>query len=231
MQLNRLIYASLVVLGTSSCMSEVGRYLPTVPTDIALYSEFSMEDASLHTKLHKYFNLKCPNGSSMSVITPLHITTTDGKKGAVSTNTQYKIVIGNNIQGNTIYYSNPKTEKLAHDISEVLNTFLSSYDQEYSHSINRVLPFTAHYLDHTSYLSTLANDPREVAITFKIGIDHSLPPEDKTQLVINLVVYLAKTLGSECLYAIPNTSDLQFSMDDCQCPTNQKSVEDENWVM
>ena len=93
------------------------------------------------------------------------------------------------------------------------------------------MPFKAHYLDHNSFLSTLASDPNEIATTFKIGIDNSLALEDKTQLVINLVVYLAKTLGSECLYSIENTSELQFSMQDCQCPMEKKSVEDENWVM
>lgn len=230
---NRFFYTLILAnLLFSSCMTETSKYLTRVPTDITLYSEFSTEDGMLHKKMYDYFNLECPDGSSMSVVTPLHL---DAKKvsnkNIIDNSTQYKIVIGNNISGNTIYYSSPETEKLAGDISNILNEFLANYDQEYAHTINNVLPFKAHYLDHSSFLSTLASDPNEVATTFKIGIDNSLALEDKTQLVINLVVYLAKTLGSECLYAIQNTSELQFSMQDCQCPMEKKSFEDENWVM
>jgi hypothetical protein len=223
-----LILASLLL---TSCMTETRDYLPRVPTDITLYSEFSMEDDLLHKKMYDYFNLECADGSSMSVVTPLHLEVKNIKKNVIDNSTQYKIVIGNNISGNTIYYSSLETEKLADDIAKILNEFLANYDQEYAHTINNVLPFKSHYLDHNSFLSTLANDPEELATTFKIGIDNSLALEDKTQLVINLIVYLAKTLGSECLYAIPNTSELQFSMQDCQCPMNSKSIDDENWVM
>ncbi len=219
MQLRKYYVIVLLLVLVYGCTTQEKEELPKVATDITLFSEFPQQEDELHLKLHKYFNLDCTNGSSMSVVTPLHIDEDAFETQKPSSATQYKIVIGNNIFGNTIYYSNEKTDHLAHDIAGVLNDFLISYDLEYSQSINNVLPFNAHYLDHSSYLSTLANDPNERATTFKIGIDHTLPLEEKTQLVVNLVVYLAKTLGSECLHAIPNTSDLQFSMKDCQCPS------------
>ena len=121
-----LILASLLL---SSCMTETSKYLASVPTDITLYSEFSTEDGMLHQKMYDYFNLECPDGSSMSVITPLHLDVEKvNKKNVIDNSTQYKIVIGNNISGNTIYYSSPETEKLAGDISTILNEFLANYD-------------------------------------------------------------------------------------------------------
>jgi hypothetical protein len=222
MQLIKIIGIALLATFITGCAIEQATQVPTIATDVTLYSEFPQQESILHQKLHNYFNLKCKNGSSMSVVTPLHLTEDGFAENTPSSKAHYKIVIGNNIFGNTVYYSNPKTEKLAHNISTVLNDFLANYDLEFSNSINNVLPFNAHYLDHSSYLSKLANDPTDAATTFKIGIDHSLPLEDKTQLVVNLVVYLAKTLGSDCLQAIPKSSDLQFSMKDCQCPSDGK---------
>ena len=95
-----LIIASVIL---SSCASETANYLAKVPTDITLYSEFSTEDAVLHRKLYDYFNLECSDGSSMSVVTPMHLDVRRAKE-AFSNSTQYKIVIGNNIYISTILY-------------------------------------------------------------------------------------------------------------------------------
>lgn len=227
MQLIKILGITLMCGLLSSCLSnDTERRLPQVATSITLFSEFPQQEGGIHKKLHSYFNLKCENGSSMSVITPLHIDDEAFEEEPASSKTQYKIVIGNNLRGNTVYYTDPKTEHMAHDIAEILNGFIVNYDLEFSQRINSILPFNAHHLDHSSYLSTLASNPNELATTFKIGIDHTLPLAEKTQLVVNLVVYLAKTLGSECINAIPNSSDLQFSMQDCQCPSNElKSYE------
>ncbi len=225
MQLTKIFTLTLICGLMAGCVStETEQRLPQVATSITLFSEFPQQEEGIHKKLHKYFNLDCENGSSMSVITPLHINEDVFEEEPASSKTQYKIVIGNNLRGNTVYYTDPKTEHLAHDIADILNGFISSYDLEFSKSINNVLPFNAHHLDHTSYLSTLASNPNELATTFKIGIDHTLPLAEKTQLVVNLVVYLAKTLGSECLYSIPNNSDLQFSMENCQCPPKENDL-------
>ena len=234
MQLTKYL-GILTLCALMGCATEKQPQLSGLATDITLFSEFPQQEGILHEKLHNYFNLTCSNGSSMTVVTPLHLTEDGFSATEPSSVSNYKIVIGNNVFGNTIYYSNPKSKQMAGNIAGVLNQFLESYDLEFSQSINNVLPFNAHYLDHSSYLSKLANNPDELATTFKIGIDHSLPLEDKTQLVINLVVYLAKTLGSDCLKEIPNKSDLQFSMQDCQCPKNTnptKPYEDRvDWMM
>lgn len=226
MQLKKILGLTLVCGLLSSCLSnDTERRLPQVATSITLFSEFPQQEEGLHKKLHRYFNLKCENGSSMSVVTPLHIDEEAFDEEPASSKTQYKIVIGNNLRGNTVYYTDPKTKHMAHDLADILNDFVANYDLEFSKSINNILPFNAHHLDHASYLSALANNPNERATTFKIGIDNSLPLAEKTQLVINLVVYLAKTLGSDCINAIPNSADLQFSMQDCQCPNELKSYE------
>lgn len=244
-QLGVLVILSVIIaLSISSCTTETApkRFLQPA-TSIVLYSEFPQQEDELHLKLYDYFNLQCQNGSSMSVVTPLHLldaATDAGFERKKADQTQYKIVIGNNVFGNTIYYSDVKARGLARDMANILNDFLDSYDLEYAQSINNVVPFNAHYLDHASYLTNIANAQENIednVTTFKIGIDHTLNLQEKTRMVVNLVVYLAQTLGSDCLDAIPNTSDLKFSMEQCNCPSkgrnNQlKSVEDAvDWLM
>lgn len=216
-----LSLTSLALVFLSGCLS------PTPPTEsaithIALYSEFPQEEVQLHQKLSQYFNLDCRNASKMTVSTPL--------SPRRAQNTDYDIILGNNVLGNTIYYHTDTLATIAQDLATVLNDFIENYDLQFSQSINQTIPFRAHYLP-TATLD--ASDQNAI----KIGIDHHLPEQEKTQLVINMVVYLAKTLGSECLAAMPRTDDLQYSMRDCQCPMTDdlhqpKSYEsDTRWLM
>lgn len=171
-------------------------------THIALYSEFPQEEVQLHQKLTQYFNLDCGNASKMTVSTPL--------APRLPQDADYDIVLGNNVFGNTIYYHTDTLATVAQDLATVLNDFIQNYDLQFSQSINQAIPFRAHYLP-----TATLTDADQNAI--KIGIDHHLPEQEKTQLVINMVVYLAQTLGADCLSAMPKTDDLQYSMRDCQC--------------
>lgn len=193
----------VTVLLFSSCLSRPET--PTVEsvTHIALYSEFPQEEVQLHQKLSQYFNIDCRNASKMTVSTPL--------APRLPQEADYDIILGNNVLGNTIYYHADTHAALAQDLAAVLNDFIQNYDLQFSQSINQAIPFRAHYIP----TATLSADDQNA---IKIGIDHNLPEQEKTQLVINMVVYLAKTLGSDCLAAMPKTDDLQYSMRDCQCP-------------